>query len=57
MPKHDAGEPTRSLARGLATQSRNLMMLPLLSIQSEYLVLDSGFWWHEPGASVEHPLS
>lgn len=55
MPKHDAGEPTRSPGRGLATQSRNLVMPPLLSVQSGYLVLDSGFWWHEP--SGEHPLS
>lgn len=44
MPKHDAGEPTRSLGRGLATETQKLVMPPLLSFQSGYLVLDSGFW-------------
>lgn len=58
MPKHDAGEPTRSPGRGLATDSRDLEMPPLLSARSGDLVL-SGRWllvtraWGLWGASTE----
>lgn len=56
MPKHDAGEPTRLLGRGLAAESLKLMMPPLLSSHGTWF-RTAALLTQRPGASGKFLLS